>query len=265
MSVQPASGIDIAVTEPSDAESLVFAAQRLLAASSRAVGERQRHLLAAQQELHHLQHLSAGPVGGLERTGRWRRLDEAQTHDLVAQLDRTARRENLLLCADAVPPRPTGRHRLPGSRIICDRALLEEPGGDLAIRSLTHDADVRIGRRLNASMRIVDGEHLVVGPLPAAAAYIRSPQVAAALRQLFDLLWEESVPVRRSHPPDRLTPSQWRILQLLAIGLDDPALARVTGTTVKTVRTHVTAVLSALGTATRFAAGAEAVARGWLS
>jgi DNA-binding CsgD family transcriptional regulator len=157
------------------------------------------------------------------------------------------------------------------SRIIVDRVLLEQPDGEQAIRALIGTgpgADVRIGSRLGASMWIIDGAEVVIGPLTGSggdAAYIHSPQVAVALCQLFELLWKESVTMCRPSPHERLTPTQWRILQLLALGFDDPTLARITGTTVKTVRTHITAVLTALGAPTRFAAGAAAATRGWLS
>ena len=156
----------------------------------------------------------------------------------------------------------------PHRRTICARRVVEEPGGDLAVQSLARDSQVRVGGCLDVSMWIVDGKHVIFGPmLPgfSDAAYIRSPHIAGALHHIFCMLWEKSVPVLPSKPPGGLTKAQWRVLRLLAVGLDDIAAARVTGTTVKTVRAHVAALMVALDAPTRIAAGAEAAARGWLT
>lgn len=66
-------------------------------------------------------------------------------------------------------------------------------------------------------------------------------------------------------PPGGLTTAQWRIFRLVAVGLDDAAIARATGTAIKIVRAPIAAILMALEAPTRFAAGAKASARGWLA
>jgi DNA-binding CsgD family transcriptional regulator len=95
------------------------------------------------------------------------------------------------------------------------------------------------------------------------------PVVLAALRDYFDLLWERSTPPTTPHPQsphaDRLPPAQQRILELVAEGLPDPAIARRAEISISTVRRHVTAIMHRLGAESRFTAGAAAHRRGWIS
>jgi DNA-binding NarL/FixJ family response regulator len=46
--------------------------------------------------------------------------------------------------------------------------------------------------------------------------------------------------------------------------MGDEAIARALGTSVRTVRRHITALLEMLGVNSRFAAGAAAAKRGWI-
>jgi len=54
------------------------------------------------------------------------------------------------------------------------------------------------------------------------------------------------------------------MLNPLASGLTDESIANHTGTAVRTVRRHVSAILEVLQVDSRFAAGVAAVRRGWL-
>ena len=60
------------------------------------------------------------------------------------------------------------------------------------------------------------------------------------------------------------SPLQHRILLLLADGRRDQAVAASTGTSTRTVRRHIAALLRLLEADTRFAAAVEATRRGWL-
>ncbi len=60
--------------------------------------------------------------------------------------------------------------------------------------------------------------------------------------------------------PDILTPAEWRVLELLREGLSNPEIAERLGLSRDTVKTHVAAILSKLGVATREEATAWAPA-----
>ncbi len=81
---------------------------------------------------------------------------------------------------------------------------------------------------------------------------VRSPVIIAALREYFELLWERVTPLKASQaatPGDRLTPTQQAVLELMAEGLHDEAIARRAGISTTTVRHHITAIIGRLGVA----------------
>ena len=101
----------------------------------------------------------------------------------------------------------------------------------------------------------------------AGALLIRAPVIITALREYFELLWDRATPLRPQHPAppdDRLPPAQQKVLELMAEGLNDAAIARRLGISVTTVRRHITAIMDRLGVSSRFAAGAAAQRRGWI-
>ena len=101
----------------------------------------------------------------------------------------------------------------------------------------------------------------------AGALVVRAPAIIAALREYFELLWERATPLKASRPAvpgDRLTPAQQAVLELMAEGLHDGAIARRAGISTTTIRRHITAIMGRLGVSSRFAAGAAAQRRGWI-
>jgi DNA-binding NarL/FixJ family response regulator len=96
---------------------------------------------------------------------------------------------------------------------------------------------------------------------------VRAPVIIGALREYFELLWERATPLRPegpTEPGDRLTPTQQAVLELMAQGLQDDAIARRAGISTTTVRRHISAIMHRLGVSSRFAAGAAAQRRGWI-
>jgi FixJ family two-component response regulator len=68
---------------------------------------------------------------------------------------------------------------------------------------------------------------------------VRAPVIIAALREYFELLWERATPLKASRsaaPGDRLTPAQRAVLELMAEGLHDDAIAHRAGISTTTVR-----------------------------
>jgi DNA-binding NarL/FixJ family response regulator len=101
----------------------------------------------------------------------------------------------------------------------------------------------------------------------AGALVVRAPVIIAALREYFELLWDRATPLNTSRtaaPGDRLPSAQQKVLELMAEGLHDDAIARRAGISTTTVRRHITAIMNRLGVSSRFAAGAAAQRRGWI-
>ena len=97
------------------------------------------------------------------------------------------------------------------------------------------------------------------------ALHIESPALLRLLAEWFDAMWNapDTTPIG-GRVPDELTPVRQKVLTLLAAGLTDESIANHTGTAVRTVRRHVSAILEILQVDSRFAAGVAAVRRGWL-
>ena len=169
------------------------------------------------------------------------------------------------------PPVP-GRGAPPGSpvpmRVLCTQDVLACPtGGQLPMLEAAMAAGVaRVGIRLPMKMLRVRGGGAIV-PLdwehqrPDEVLVVRSPALLSALATLFDLIWEQSVPVGRRAGESRYDEA---LLQLLADGLQDDAVAAKLGVSVRTVRRRVAELLEDLGARTRFQAGVQAARRGLL-
>jgi len=97
------------------------------------------------------------------------------------------------------------------------------------------------------------------------ALHVQSPALLALLAEWFDTLWQApDTTAIGGRIPDELTPARHKVLLLLASGLTDEAIAHHTGSAVRTVRRHVSAILESLQVESRFAAGVAAAKRGWL-
>ena len=97
------------------------------------------------------------------------------------------------------------------------------------------------------------------------ALHVQSPALLALLAEWFDTLWQApDTTAIGGRIPDELTPARHKVLLLLASGLTDEAIAHHTGSAVRTVRRHVSAILESLQVESRFAAGVAATKRGWL-
>jgi DNA-binding CsgD family transcriptional regulator len=158
------------------------------------------------------------------------------------------------------------------------RSIYPAPAMDdaAALRIITRTAESGVQTRLLAHvptrLKLADHTTALLPLTPSGtttALLIRAPVVLAALRDYFDLLWERATPLTAPRPAapraDRLPPAQQRVLELMAEGLPDAAIARRAGISVTTVRRHITAIMGRLGAESRFAAGAAACRRGWIS
>jgi DNA-binding CsgD family transcriptional regulator len=206
--------------------------------------------------------------------------DRAEIGELSVALMNTARKdwmtlENLHtempLTEDfAEPPLPVfgGRVRC---RSIYDASAMDDP---VACRIIHACADAGEQARLLPTvpmkMKLADHTTAMLPLTPtgtAAALVVRAPVIITALREYFELLWERATPLtaqRPTAPGDRLTPTQQAVLELMAQGLHDDAIARRAGISTTTVRRHIAAIMNRLAVSSRFAAGAAAQRRGWI-
>jgi DNA-binding CsgD family transcriptional regulator len=154
-------------------------------------------------------------------------------------------------------------------RMLYDAQHAADNWGSYSIRqSVLAGEQARVRRTVPVKMMHVDDTVALVTIDHAGgrgALHIESPALLGLLAEWFDAMWAapDTTPVG-DRIPDELTPARHKVLTLLAAGLTDESIANHTGTAVRTVRRHVSAILEALGVDSRFAAGVAAVRRGWL-
>jgi DNA-binding CsgD family transcriptional regulator len=162
-----------------------------------------------------------------------------------------------------------------GSRVRCrsiyDAAAMENPVARRIIEACADAGEqARVLPRAPMKMKLADRATAMLPLTPAGTAgalIIRAPVIIAALREYFELLWDRATPLTGPQPPSetgRLTPAQQRVLELMAVGLQDGAIASRAGISITTVRRHITVILTRLGVSSMFAAGAAAQRRGWI-
>jgi DNA-binding CsgD family transcriptional regulator len=189
--------------------------------------------------------------------------DAAAVRAAVARLAGSAGSELCLLV----------RSRLDRRRLAPESLLSAAAGRGVRIRVIEElagaggsswpAAEVRTVPRVPSRLLIADASRAVVLPPvdagDAGVALGRSP-LLATLTETFELLWDTAAGDPHTAPGAR----DAAILALLAKGLADDEVAQQLGTSARTVRRRVAALMRAGGTTTRFQAGAEAVRRGWL-
>lgn len=122
---------------------------------------------------------------------------------------------------------------------------------------------------LPLKLMIVDGRAARVSLTSDAyatesVAIIHASGLLDALTALFEAYWERAHPIGGGQIPAELTEEETKVLALLAAGFKDEAIARHLRTSMRTIGRRVERILAALGSATRFQAGAQAARRRWL-
>ena len=117
---------------------------------------------------------------------------------------------------------------------------------------------------LSYRMVIVD-EAIAVAAGPGAvgrdvAMVVQEPVLVQGLLCLFEATWAACLRVDRDTP----TSGERDLLERMAAGSTDESIARRLGISDRQVRRRIARLLERLGAPSRFAAGAEAVRRGWL-
>jgi DNA-binding CsgD family transcriptional regulator len=257
-----------------------IALQGVLAGHLHRMAQDQELLAEGHQRLADTQARASGMTGRLPEHLVSVVSDRAEISELSASLVNTARKDWMTLenlAADmpltedfAQPPLPAADGQV-RCRSIYDAAAMEDPVTRQIIQAC---ADVGEQARLLPSvpmkMKLADYTTALLPLTPngtAGALLIRAPVIIGALREYFELLWDRATPLRpqRPAPPaDRLPPALQAVLELMAEGLNDAAIARRLGISVSTVRRYIAAITDRLGVSGRFAAGAAAQRRGWI-
>jgi DNA-binding NarL/FixJ family response regulator len=276
--IQPHSPADPAWLRPASPE---LALQGVLAGHQYRLARDQELLLAGTHRLADAQaRFGAGMKGRFPEHLVSVVSDRAEISALSASLANTARRdwmtlENLRtempLTEDfAQPPLPASGGRVQ-CRSIYAASAMDDPVARRIIQACADAGEqARLLPRVPMKMKLADQTTAMLPLTPsgmAGALVVRAPVIIAALREYFEMLWERATPLKpeRPAPPSgRLTPAQQAVLELMAEGLHDDAIARRAGISTTTVRRHITAIMTRLNVTSRFAAGAAAQRRGWI-
>jgi hypothetical protein len=161
-------------------------------------------------------------------------------------------------------------------RVIYDRAALAWPGRlvDDILVTVRDGEQARVRPELPFKMFLAD-DRMAVVPISSAeqatnAAYaIHRSSLLDALCTLFEAEWERATPLRpagtsETERPERPDGPTRELLMLLAAGLTDESIARSRGWSTRTTQRRIRRLLNDLGATTRFQAGMNARARGWL-
>lgn len=169
------------------------------------------------------------------------------------------------------------------SRGIYDARAFEVPGQfDWLTAAAAAGEEARVFPELPLKMSIADRK-VALMPLTMDAESVATiglligpSALLDALVMLFELVWERAVPLEQvlDQSPEATVAfdeesfasasQDGRLLALLAAGLGDDAIARQLDVSTRTVRRRVAELMGRLDAKTRFQAGLQAKARGWI-
>lgn len=188
--------------------------------------------------------------------------DRAEISQLSASLVNTARHdwmtlENLQnempLTEDFAQPPLPGSQGLVRCRSVYDASVMNDPVGRRIVRSCAEAGEqARLLPGVPMKMKLADHTTAMLPLTPAGTAgalVIRAPVIIAALREYFEMLWGQAMPLTAQRPAvreDRLTRTQQTVLELMAEGLHDDAIGRRAGISTTTVRRHIAAIMERL-------------------
>lgn len=168
-------------------------------------------------------------------------------------------------------------HRKVVARGVANRAVTTDSiRGDtrLALRTAWEDEPecrVRTVPSLPVHLLLVDRSLALLPADPRdpwhKVVQITVPGVVEALNSLFEWAWQDAVPLDSRGPgvdEHGLSPREKELLRLMARGLNDEAIRRRLGVSLRTVRRIVAELCARLGAASRFEAGYQAAKHGWI-
>ncbi|GCE02530.1 helix-turn-helix domain-containing protein [Embleya hyalina] len=202
-----------------------------------------------------------------DELGRWfARLQQEATEEIMS-LDRPP-----YVLAHGNPLQHTLLGRGVRYRTIYAPESLEIPGNLDDVAGLSQAGEeARVLAGLPLKMSVAD-RRIALLPLHldspiTRSVVIRGTTLVDALVTLFEGLWTQAVPLTAAGSESRGDPldaEDRRILNLLLSGLKDETIARQLGTSTRSLRRRMRAILDELGAENRFQAGVQAVRRGWV-
>ncbi|MFH5821618.1 helix-turn-helix domain-containing protein [Georgenia sp. AZ-5] len=252
-------------------------------AFERLLGDQEEKLHRAQEQLSSIRTGAAQLVDEYQRSVNRRRGEVehlVETDEIVSRLVELG--ENVAASIDSVVTKQPTVHQLRESKMDEEKyfergiklrtvypasarhdELVVEYAKWLAARGGAARTSITVPNRV----LIYDGEVAVLMFDPEdhsrGAVIINTPGVVATLRAMFELIWAASTDLAPSDDED-LRPEERELLQLLARGLKDEAIARQLGISIRTVRRMINNLSLRMETSSRFALGAKAAERGWL-
>ncbi|MEJ2874368.1 MULTISPECIES: helix-turn-helix domain-containing protein [unclassified Saccharothrix] len=195
----------------------------------------------------------------------------------AGQVMRSARREVRFVDKPPYAEPPSVLH--PVERELLDRGVRFRGVYDRSALELHGlEEDLEPGLALGEQARVVAvaplkmilaDDHTGLIPLDAAEPDLRTALVVRpctlldALGALFEVLWQQALPLRL-HDHTALSTQDARLLGLLTTGMPDRAIAKQLGLSYRTFQRRLHDLMDALGAQTRFQAGLRAAARGWV-
>ncbi|MFI5728857.1 LuxR C-terminal-related transcriptional regulator [Kribbella sp. NPDC051587] len=152
-------------------------------------------------------------------------------------------------------------------RAIYASEVLDHPGWVTRLSSMADRGEQsRVLPQVPVKLLIVDGSTAMLplaGDTPTTtqprAVIVTDSVLTSALQVLFDQLWRQATPL---HLAAAETPDT-QLLNLLASGMKDEAIARHLGISPRTLRRRITHLQDSLNATSRFQAGLNAGLRGW--
>lgn len=154
-------------------------------------------------------------------------------------------------------------------RDLYPHSALRHPPSLTYMRSLLDaGGQVRTAALIPNRMIIVD-DHTAVVPVDdtegAAAAVVHDPAILVFLRAIHEFLWDRGHPLQAVDNHSVSTETEAAILQELAAGRTDEAIARRLGMSTRSLRRQLTAIYAARGVTSRFQLGLVAARDGLVS
>jgi DNA-binding CsgD family transcriptional regulator/sugar-specific transcriptional regulator TrmB len=129
-------------------------------------------------------------------------------------------------------------------------------------------ARIRTADDLPMRMIVVDGDVAVLPIDPphgaTGALVIHDSSTVTALSALFEAYWKDGRELGPRDDPTGCGPAERAVLQLLASGAKDDAVARHLGVSVRTVRRIIADLMVLVDANSRFELGVNAARRGWI-
>ena len=247
------------------------------------LARRESELRRARAEMQRLQQRATEGAGKSRQMIELITTHEAGLH-VFDQIQHAARHELIFLQRPPIliagPEQPSATQvdalaRGVRYRSIADQALLAIPGVVARLRAdVEAGEDVRVVSKLPFKMVMAD-RNVALIPLNldipnSPSLLVRSSALLDALYSMFELLWERAAPiavtpagsVEAGEAGTRLPVEADALIQLLAAGLNDKAIAWELGISASTLTRRITEIMHRLDVQTRFQLGWMA-ARRW--